>query len=143
MSEHTNYLLGDASDTANWGDPTRTKGGKWAPLELVVAPKYRANFMFMETVDAVVGDNRVRVYLYKHDMTREYVNVDENGRLYMWAGDDTYQELSVEEARGRLVGGLVHALEEGVDISRDMSEVWQRLADLTGLAIRAKTPEPK
>ncbi|AZU59762.1 hypothetical protein CFM90_26430 (plasmid) [Ralstonia solanacearum] len=99
--------------------------------------------MFMETVDAVVGDNRVRVYLYKHDMTREYVNVDENGRLYMWAGDDTYQELSVEEARGRLVGGLVHALEEGVDISRDMSEVWQRLADLTGLAIRAKTPEPK
>jgi hypothetical protein len=145
MRAHTNYLLGgDASDAENWGDPKMTKGGKWAPLELVVAPKYRGNFMFMETVEANVGSKQVAVHLYKHDCTREYVNVDAEGKLYVWAGGDRYAELSLEEARGRLVGGLLHAIEEGVDISRDMTAAYERLAALTGISgIRGVNPESK
>lgn len=132
------YLLGNVDDTANWGDPSRTRGGVWAPLERVVAPAFRANFMFMSIVNAVVGAERVDVYLYKHDLTREYVNVDLQGRLYVWAGDDRYTELPLEQARDRLIGGLLHAIENGVDISRDMRSAYEKLALLTGLSIRAR-----
>ncbi|MCL6486475.1 MAG: hypothetical protein I4O49_20275 [Janthinobacterium lividum] len=94
--------------------------------------------MFMSIVNAVVGAERVDVYLYKHDLTREYVNVDLQGRLYVWAGDDRYTELPLEQARDRLIGGLLHAIENGVDISRDMRSAYEKLALLTGLSIRAR-----
>jgi hypothetical protein len=119
MTLRTNYLLGDPTDAANWGDPTWTKGGQWAPLELVVAPRFRGNFMFMGVVTANVGDDQVAVSLYKHDMSREYVNVDENGTIYEWVGrDNWYRALeSFDEARSRLVGVLVEAIEGGIEIS--------------------------
>lgn len=137
--KHTNYLLGDASDPANWGDSAFTRGGVWAPLELVVAPVFRANFMFMEIVPALVGAERIEVYLYKHDLTREYVNVDQYGRLYVWDGDERYLEIPLEQARHRLVGGLVSALESGVNISQDMRAAYERLARVTGLVTRKRT----
>ncbi|AOZ11159.1 hypothetical protein [Cupriavidus malaysiensis] len=95
--------------------------------------------MFMEIVPALVGAERIEVYLYKHDLTREYVNVDQYGRLYVWDGDERYLEIPLEQARHRLVGGLVSALESGVNISQDMRAAYERLARVTGLVTRKRT----
>ena len=99
-----NYLLGDVSDAASSGD-LASNGGEWAPLELVIAPRYRGDFMFMGTVSARVSDqgmpvgNRVDVHRYKHVFSRQYVNVDKMGQLYEWAGDDNYRSISLQDAR--------------------------------------------
>lgn len=136
------YLLGDATDAVNWGDADLTKGGTWAPLELVVAPRYRADFMFMGTVNARIAGavfsvgTRVEIHLYKHSCTRQYVNVDKMGRLYEWAGDDGYREVSLQEARRRFVSGLARAVESGVDIGQDMRAGYDHLTELAGLPVR-------
>lgn len=119
----------------NWRDPALTKGGDWAPLELVVAPIYRANFMFMETVTVDVAGQQVEIFLYKHDMTREYVNVDAAGNLYAYQAGG-YVQTTLENAQSQLVPGLISAIDDGCDISRDMTSAYERLARLTGLDIR-------
>lgn len=104
MDAERNYLLGDAADF-DAGDSSLSNGGEWAPLELVVAPRYRGDFMFMGTVSARVSDqampvgNRVDVHRYKHVFSRQYVNVDKMGQLYEWAGDNHYRPISLQDAR--------------------------------------------
>lgn len=134
------YLLGNPSDPANWGDSARTKGGQWAPLELVIAPIYRAKFMFMGIEEPDIDGKIVKVYLYKHDLTSEYVNVDADGDLYEYACPG-YRRLELEEARSRLVGQLCRMLEEGLDINYDLQPALKKLREVTGLSIRDTNSE--
>lgn len=132
------YLLGNPSDAANWGDPSLTKRGEWAPLELVVAPRYRARFMFMGIEEAAVGGDIAKVYLYKHDFTHEYVNVDAAGQLFEYTGDG-YVSVSLEKARSRLVGHLVKMMEDGLDINYDITPALEKVGRVTGLSLRERT----
>lgn len=128
------YLLGDPADVANWGDPKLTKGGEWAPLELVVAPRYRARFMFMGIEEAVIDGAITKIYLYKHDFTHEYVNVDSTGQLFEFTGDG-YVTISLADARSRLVGHLVHMIEQGLDVNYDITPALEKLGTITGLSL--------
>ena len=53
----------------------------WKPLESIVGKKRCEEFMFMATVQHQTG---TRIYLYKHSVTRQYVNVDERARFYVY-----------------------------------------------------------
>jgi hypothetical protein len=124
-SDEHGYLIGRAEDPKNWGIPANTKGGIWAPLEKVIAPAYRANFVFMGVVTSQSG---TEISLYQHDMSHEYVNVDADGRLYEWTGPgNVYLQITLSEARFRLVSGLVRAIEEGIDISADSKAISENL----------------
>lgn len=66
----------------------------WAPLKLVVEPGELHDYMFMNLMNASVGAAKVELYLYKHRLTRRYLNVDHDGHLYAWRGEDTYARIA-------------------------------------------------
>jgi hypothetical protein len=67
----------------------------WAPLERLrelasqrpdlSAPEVES-YMYMGAV--VTEDRSVTIHLYKHQLTRHYLNVDEAGHAYRYAGSD-------------------------------------------------------
>jgi hypothetical protein len=71
----------------------------WAPLERlrqlanqrsdIAAPEVE-RYMYMGTV--VTEDRAVTIHLYKHHLTRHYLNVDDAGHAYRYAGsaDDEF-----------------------------------------------------
>jgi len=70
----------------------------WGPLVSVVGDRSR-EFMFMGQVPL----GQIWVYLYKHTVTRRYINLDGNGRAYLYTPDG-YVPISIEEAIDRVFG---------------------------------------
>lgn len=97
------YLVGFPSKMDD--DPKLTHGGVWAPLEQMVAPRYRSKFQFIEKVK--VGS--VIIHRYQHHVTREALNIDEAGNLYSKA----YRLLTIDEARLIMVPNLIQAIADG------------------------------
>lgn len=64
----------------------------WQPLEMVVTgEKTRAAFMFIGTF--VAPD--MRIELYKHGLSRRYLNVDSAGNCYAYTGAKDGDEYTV------------------------------------------------
>jgi len=62
----------------------------WRPLENAIPPEYCEDFMFM----GKAGD----IVLYKHRLTRRYLNIDTvTGRFYRYA-DGEYVEIDRRQA---------------------------------------------
>lgn len=55
----------------------------WEPLRSVVGERHCAAFMFIAASATASGTT---VYLYKHTITRRYLNLDTAGQSYRWTG---------------------------------------------------------
>lgn len=82
----------------------------WQPLQLIVADeKTRREFMFMGTF--VAANSAVKIELYKHELSRRYLNVDAGGNCYFYDGaaaqsENSYRRISRDEALKHLSANL-------------------------------------
>lgn len=62
----------------------------WKPLEARLGRDHCAGFMFMGRVNGI--------NLYKHGITRTYLNLDDQGNCYVYRGDRRYEsaDFSIE-----------------------------------------------
>jgi hypothetical protein len=66
----------------------------WKPLELIFNKDIRKVVMFM-----FMGTTREGINLYKHKITRRYLNIDDGGKTYKYnASDGSYTEIPFSEA---------------------------------------------
>jgi hypothetical protein len=66
----------------------------WAPLEMVVSRSECEDYMYM---------GRVReIELYKHRLTRRYLNISQDGRRFYRYCGETYVEISKCDALGHV-----------------------------------------
>lgn len=63
---------------------------EWEPL-LNFAPDHVGEFMWMF---AVVLTDGTRLQAYKHYWTRDYLHLDNEGRTFVYAGNDRYEEVN-------------------------------------------------
>lgn len=63
---------------------------EWEPL-LNFAPDHVGDFMWMYTVQLTDG---TRLQAYKHYWTRDYLHLDDEGRAFIYAGNDRYEEVN-------------------------------------------------
>jgi hypothetical protein len=64
--------------------------GIWKPLEKKLKPAQRAGFMFMGRLNGV--------NLYKHGLTRRYLNLGDDGRAFRYLDRGRFEEIPFEEA---------------------------------------------
>ncbi len=71
----------------------------WEPLECLLSQELVGQFMFM----GVFLQGNARIHLYKHTDTREYLNVDTSGQLYVYrpqhGEEGRYDTVAVERER--------------------------------------------
>lgn len=63
---------------------------EWEPL-LNFAPDHVVDFMWMYAVELTDG---TRIEAYKHCWTRDYLHLDDEGRAFVYAGKERYEEVS-------------------------------------------------
>lgn len=61
----------------------------WPPLEEAIGLDRCRDFMYMGSAQGADG---TPVYLYKHAITRRYINLSDDGRAWKYEGDGTYTE---------------------------------------------------
>jgi hypothetical protein len=62
----------------------------WKPLELTLGAARCAGFMLMGRINGI--------NLYKHGLTRRYLNLADDGRAFRRLGDGRFEEIPFEEA---------------------------------------------
>lgn len=62
----------------------------WKPLEEKLKPDQCAGFMFMGRLNGI--------HLYKHGLTRRYLNLGDDGRAYRYLDCGRFEEIPFEEA---------------------------------------------
>ena len=72
------------------GRPLRVDEPEWEPL-LNFAPDHVGDFMLMYAVELTDG---TRLQAYKHYWTRDYLHLDDEGRAFIYAGKDRYEEVN-------------------------------------------------
>jgi hypothetical protein len=73
---------------------------EWEPL-LNFAPDHVGDFMWMF---AVVLTDGARLQVYKHYWTRDYLHLDNEGRTFIYAGNDRYEEINPPWLFTRILG---------------------------------------
>lgn len=68
----------------------------WRPLERRLPPARCAGFMFMGRVNGI--------YLYKHRVTRRYLNLSEDGRAFLRVDGGQFEETRFAEALALVEG---------------------------------------
>jgi hypothetical protein len=63
---------------------------EWEPL-LNFAPDHVGEFMWMYAVELT---DRTRMQAYKHYWTRDYLHLDNEGRTFIYAGNQRYEEVN-------------------------------------------------
>lgn len=63
---------------------------EWEPL-LNFAPDHIVDFMWMYAVELTDG---TRLQAYKHYWTRDYLHLDDDGRAFIYAGTERYEEVN-------------------------------------------------
>ena len=63
---------------------------EWEPL-LNFAPDHVGDFMLMYAVELTDG---TRLQAYKHYWTRDYLHLDDEGRAFIYAGKERYEEVN-------------------------------------------------
>jgi hypothetical protein len=76
-----------------WKEPT------WEPLERIVGRQNLLAFMYMGEVQT----GKKRIFLYKHIVTRFYLNLDEEGRAYRYTRSG-YQAIPLDEVLAHVWG---------------------------------------
>lgn len=76
-----------------WAEENLGDSPDWRPLETALPLEWCGGFMWMNRV--VSGG--VVIELYKHGITRRYLNIDTEGRAYEWTGEG-YEPMNLEEA---------------------------------------------
>lgn len=76
------------------GDP------EWEPL-LNFAPDHVGDFMWMYAVELT---DRTRIQAYKHCWTRDYLHLDPEGRAFIYAGKERYEEVNPPWLLMRVLG---------------------------------------
>jgi hypothetical protein len=71
------------------GKSVRTPAAEWEPL-LDLAPAHVPDFMWMGSVEL---PDKTRLQLYKHYWTRNYLHLDGDGRAFVYAEPDRYEEI--------------------------------------------------
>lgn len=66
----------------------------WKPLEKVLGRTRSAGFMFMERVNGI--------NLYKHGITRTYLNLDDDGNCYVRGERGCYRRADINEELAKL-----------------------------------------
>lgn len=72
------------------GRAVRVEEPEWEPL-LNFAPDHVGDFMLMYAVELTDGS---RLQAYKHYWTRDYLHLDDEGRAFIYAGKDRYEEVN-------------------------------------------------
>lgn len=78
----------------------------WQPLRLIIENnETRREFMFTGTFVAMDGSPKIE--LYKHELSRRYLNVDAGGDCYYYdgaatQGENPYRKISRQDALARL-----------------------------------------
>jgi len=72
------------------GRAVRVDEPEWEPL-LNFAPDHVGDFMLMYAVELTDG---TRLQAYKHYWTRDYLHLDDEGRAFIYAGKDRYEEVN-------------------------------------------------
>jgi hypothetical protein len=72
------------------GRMLRVADPEWEPL-LNFAPDHVADFMWMYAVELTDG---TRLQAYKHCWTRDYLHLDDEGRSFIYAGKERYEEVN-------------------------------------------------
>lgn len=78
----------------------RAEEPEWEPL-LNFAPDHVVDFMWMYTVELT---DRSRLQAYKHYWTRDYLHLDTEGRAFIYAGNDRYEEVNPPWLLRRILG---------------------------------------
>jgi hypothetical protein len=73
---------------------------EWEPL-LNFAPDHVIDFMWMFTVVLTDG---TRLQAYKHYWTRDYLHLDNEGRTFLYAGNERYEEVNPPWLLTRILG---------------------------------------
>jgi hypothetical protein len=73
---------------------------EWEPL-LNFAPDHVVDFMCMFTVVLTDG---TRLQAYKHYWTRDYLHLDNEGRTFLYAGNERYEEVNPPWLLTRILG---------------------------------------
>lgn len=85
---------------------------KWEPLERIIPPEWRAGFTYM----GKIGD----ISLYKHGITRHYLNIDSTGRTYRYAEKGKYVPIDKEKAIESVYEGIEELKgKEGMPATRE------------------------
>lgn len=74
----------------------------WQPLLDLVGPVLAEWFMWMYEI-RFADDSRVDAY--KHRVTRRYLHVAQDGRVFAYVGDGRYRKIDPEVAVGVVLGG--------------------------------------
>lgn len=72
------------------GRALRVNEPEWEPL-LNFAPDHVVDFMWMYALELTDG---TRLQAYKHYWTRDYLHLDSEGRAFIYAGNERYEEVN-------------------------------------------------
>jgi hypothetical protein len=84
-----------------WAEENLGDDPNWKPLEAVLPAEWCGGFMWMNRV----VDKGVVIELYKHGITRLYLNLDADGGAHRWTGSG-YEPMQLEEAIDRAFDGI-------------------------------------
>ena len=76
-----------------------SKRDHWKPLEDLLGPQRCVGFMFMGRLSN--GRNQ-----YKHGISRQYLYLDDHGRVFVRGENDAFQEIRAREAIARIEAPL-------------------------------------
>jgi hypothetical protein len=77
------------------GDLSQYDEPEWQPLLDLVGLELVDWFMWMHEIEL---EDSSRVHAYKHTATRRYFHIAEDGRTFLYVGDDGYREIDREDA---------------------------------------------
>jgi hypothetical protein len=103
-------MLGD--DTIR-GTALRSDEPEWRPLVDLVGSELAEWFMWM--FDLALTD-AARVHAYKHVATRRYLHLAEDGRTFVYDGDERYREILPRHAIHPAFAGWESLSPEPVDL---------------------------
>jgi len=85
------------------GETRQCKKPDWRPLEnLLCSDELCAHFMWMGDIELEDG---TIVNEYKHRWTRQYLHLADDGRAFIYVGDERYQEADLTLAIGAVFLG--------------------------------------
>jgi hypothetical protein len=84
-----------------WAEECLGDDPDWGPLEAAIPREWCGGFMWMNRIE----DCGVVIELYKHGITRRYLNLDRNGGAYRYTGDG-YELIAMSEAVDHVFCGL-------------------------------------
>lgn len=76
-----------------WAEKNLSGEPDWGPLERALPIAWCHGFMWMQRVD----HDGIQIELYKHGITRRYLNLDQNARAFRFTGGG-YVEIPLSEA---------------------------------------------